>query len=140
MKHPYSAQLTRDLNPNVKTSFNFLCVQLISSKGYKMTDALYWYLSSYDMINPIIIEIEVNGAFEKWTIGKQWYICIYVLYNYFKKKKKLCRDVLLKLFTILSFYHFLLNVYQVCQCLVLQEADAPEEEEEEDLVVRCKWS
>lgn len=36
-----------------------------------MTDALYWYLSSYDMINPIIIEIEVNGAFGKWTIGKQ---------------------------------------------------------------------
>lgn len=101
-----------------------------------MTDALYWYLSSYDMINPIIIEIEVNGAFEKWTIGKQ-YMCYIIILN---RKKKLCRDVLLKLFTILSFYHFLLNVYQVCQCLVLQEADAPEEEEEEDLVVRCKWS
>lgn len=66
-----------------------------------MTDALYWYLSSYDMINPIIIEIEVNGAFEKWTIGKQWYICIYVLYNYFKKKNKVMQRCVAK-----AFYHF----------------------------------
>lgn len=67
--------------------------------------------------------------------GTSVYMCYIIT---LKRKTKLCRDVLLKLFTILSFYHFLLNVYQVCQCLVLQEADAPEEEEEEDLVVRCK--
>lgn len=68
--------------------------------------------------------------------GTSVYMCYIIT---LKRKTKLCRDVLLKLFTILSFYHFLLNVYQVCQCLVLQGADAPEEEEEEDLVVRCKY-
>lgn len=68
--------------------------------------------------------------------GTSVYMCYIIT---LKRKTKLCRDVLLKLFTILSFYNFLLNVYQVCQCLVLQEADAPEEEEEEDLVVRCKY-
>lgn len=35
-----------------------------------MIDVFYWYLFSYDMINLIIIEIEVNGVFEKWIIGK----------------------------------------------------------------------
>lgn len=45
-------------------------ISLICLKGYKMIDVFYWYLFSYDMINLIIIEIEVNGVFEKWIIGK----------------------------------------------------------------------
>lgn len=66
--------------------------------------------------------------------GTAVYMCYIITLK--RKNVMLKCNMLLKLFTILSFKYFLLNVYKVCQWLVLQEADAPEEEEEEDLVVR----